>query len=1456
MHSPLSANNNGQQSVDDNDGRSVHLIYSEYDSAPSETEVEIIEGAKHYWWQSSKSNGREVCFIYSDYDEPSSETSVEMSKLFYDNRTSGREVRLIYSDYDEPPSETDVEYDGRPWCSILVIQHFGKFEMKVRSVYFYCELKNFIEYLSNAAVHFMRVDIPHYFQIDKSRELHLIYSDYTEPKSEAVVEIDCDAQSEIVKSREEIPWSTDNISSNDNHSAISTDIYTRRPPRFCSAHVTDSLEFIGETEKIVMPVQYLDNMEQLLEFMDNNVNEDSVVEYLEGQELNTAKDNLMVSSISTNCNRAMENLFALDQNASSNYVMNHDGSSLYDSIQLSARTITETGISLIGNRKHYLKCKDCLECESLKNYEISKLQQNDSRTTYFKDGKRKIDYVLTYEYNEMDSEESSKTNNVENELGLELEYVEGKFCKRTHFVLVHAPFSLLMKQAENVCLKMPVLQCDVKGRTVLEGILDKFMKRFRFLTFDEKTNERLKEPNYFTAPFVAAYLECYVGHENPDTFFDDSERSRLVYDLLIRTRYDTYDAEKYRVGIQRLIKNGTYTSAFPLHEECEWNEYNADRNTDREFLYWNWAQYYKHLQIPTTFFNKRQIDHTDLMVKIICAKKYFGSKVGWYFAWLGYYSKVLVLASIIGLLCFTYGILTISEDIPSNDICGVDGIGAKVILCPTCDKYCDYTRLNASCIYSKLSYVFDNTSTVIFAAMMSIFATLFLEGWKRYHAEVAWKWGLLDFEVDEETVRPEYQLRVEKAKTMRINPVTQQLEPYLTFTYRFLHLIGSGVTLFLVIAFVVGIIIYRIIFSQVLYRVDKMESYANLLTFTTAAILNLLYSYLALKLTNWECPRTQLEFDNSYTFKYVSCFIYHASQSSVSINWSATNMPERFSATSQDQLHSLDSSTYILSSVPERHYFGLRPEECDPAGCMVELVIQLAIIMCGKQFWNGVVEFAWPVLMTWLRSLRLLETKKQRDERTKHELVKKLKGRNRITRWEQDYILNPAHEQFLFDEYLEMVIQFGFVTLFVSAFPLAPLFALLNNIFEIRVDAYKYVVATRRPVPERARDIGIWLPILSMISRISVLVNACIIAFTSDFIPRFVYRFVYMHDELYGYVNNSLSFYDSSGIFVRWSEFKNDNITVCRFRDYRKPPCTIGPLTNCDDDYGFTMQWWIVFTFRLAFVLIFEASCSFLFLAILEHNKLLSAHLVAVIKAVIAYVIPNIPTSIFIQLQRQRFLARQARISDITTAVSAEKTNQNKVKKKPEELCPEQAGFSTRKVKNEQAFTDDDNIYPQAELADDDMSRQSNCSSLPPPHPSTACQPGRMRRNFDIRNPISQSWKNSDFAIMGIKQFYRFCSEVSRNEFGCEFLRLVEVRQNDDHTSSLWTRGKLEPGLLIGVLDKQLFATLTVFGFRSAFRGASKVAVVDTVKSVYFHSALSSIALWPKCSCIMEKIVK
>merc|ERR1711863_200623 len=63
------------------------------------------------------------------------------------------------------------------------------------------------------------------------------------------------------------------------------------------------------------------------------------------------------------------------------------------------------------------------------------------------------------------------------------------------------------------------------------------------------------------------------------------------------------------------------------------------------------------------------------------------------------------------------------------------------------------------------------------------------------------------------------------------------------------------------------------------------------------------------------------------------------------------------------------------------------------------------------------------------------------------------------SRMEDDFKL--AENEGLFEEYLEMVLQFGFITIFVAAFPLAPLFALLNNWVEIRLDAQKFVRETR-----------------------------------------------------------------------------------------------------------------------------------------------------------------------------------------------------------------------------------------------------------------------------------------------------------------------------------------------------------------------------------------------------------
>ena len=121
-------------------------------------------------------------------------------------------------------------------------------------------------------------------------------------------------------------------------------------------------------------------------------------------------------------------------------------------------------------------------------------------------------------------------------------------------------------------------------------------------------------------------------------------------------------------------------------------------------------------------------------------------------------------------------------------------------------------------------------------------------------------------------------------------------------------------------------------------------------------------------------------------------------------------------------------------------------------GCLIELAQQLAVIMVGKQCINNAQEIIIPKLKAWWHQKKLEE------------------GGEVESQIESDYRL--VGNEGLFQEYLEMVLQFGFITIFVAAFPLAPLFALLNNWVEIRLDAQKFVCETRRAVAERAESIG------------------------------------------------------------------------------------------------------------------------------------------------------------------------------------------------------------------------------------------------------------------------------------------------------------------------------------------------------------------------------------------------
>ncbi|XP_059915599.1 anoctamin-8-like isoform X1 [Gadus macrocephalus] len=78
-------------------------------------------------------------------------------------------------------------------------------------------------------------------------------------------------------------------------------------------------------------------------------------------------------------------------------------------------------------------------------------------------------------------------------------------------------------------------------------------------------------------------------------------------------------------------------------------------------------------------------------------------------------------------------------------------------------------------------------------------------------------------------------------------------------------------------------------------------------------------------------------------------------------------------------------------------------------------------------------------------------------------------------------------------DYQEMFIQFGYVVLFSSAFPLAAMCALINNIIEIRSDALKLCTGLQRPFGQRVESIGQWQTAMEAMGLIAIIVNCYLI---------------------------------------------------------------------------------------------------------------------------------------------------------------------------------------------------------------------------------------------------------------------------------------------------------------------------------------------------------------------------
>uniref|UniRef100_A0A8C4Z0U7 Anoctamin n=1 Tax=Gadus morhua TaxID=8049 RepID=A0A8C4Z0U7_GADMO len=77
----------------------------------------------------------------------------------------------------------------------------------------------------------------------------------------------------------------------------------------------------------------------------------------------------------------------------------------------------------------------------------------------------------------------------------------------------------------------------------------------------------------------------------------------------------------------------------------------------------------------------------------------------------------------------------------------------------------------------------------------------------------------------------------------------------------------------------------------------------------------------------------------------------------------------------------------------------------------------------------------------------------------------------------------------LFSEYIELLVQFGYFSLFSCVYPLTAVLLLVNNLTEIRSDAYKMCKLFKKPFSAPVAGMGVWQTAFEVLSFVSVISN-------------------------------------------------------------------------------------------------------------------------------------------------------------------------------------------------------------------------------------------------------------------------------------------------------------------------------------------------------------------------------
>eukprot|EP00111_Clytia_hemisphaerica_P022672 TCONS_00066722-protein len=400
--------------------------------------------------------------------------------------------------------------------------------------------------------------------------------------------------------------------------------------------------------------------------------------------------------------------------------------------------------------------------------------------------------------------------------------------------------------------------------------------------------------------------------------------------------------------------------------------------------------------------NKWYSDYTKFTQPLEEIKKYFGESITLYFSFLEYYTKYLIPPAIVGF-------------------------------------------------FHSWFFVWDSTDTdnILFAVMNVIWATVFLELWKRKGASIVHSWGRLDTHTETSTILEKP--RAEYKGHPRVSPITGLLEPYYPTWRRRLkmYLVTYPVLVLSLLFAAIGMWFY-FEFKEKLMAWNKGSS-GGLLNKMLMKIpgvvyasiifgLNNLYGKLAVIMNDWENHRIQSSYNNHLIVKLVLF--------------------------------------YFVNSFLSLFYIAFYLQD------MAMLKQHLATLLITQQIIQQVQESVFPYMKFKRHNIKV--------EKTSVGLVKFKKIRDPKNQVSREGNL-PEYST-TFQDYLELFLQFGYVFLFSAVYPLAAFWAVLNNLVEMKTDAFKLCNLHQRPFIQPASSIGAWQIAFEVMSIIAVMTNCALIA--------------------------------------------------------------------------------------------------------------------------------------------------------------------------------------------------------------------------------------------------------------------------------------------------------------------------------------------------------------------------